>query len=83
MNFGETEAARLPGETIAQQRERIRLYADFSKQRLHLLFRCLEREVPNVQFLHGRSPGPCQFGTCSQLRNETPGRKITAFLYSG
>jgi hypothetical protein len=66
MNLGETETTRLSGETIAQQRERIRLYADFSKQRLHLLFCCLEREVPNVQFLHGRSPGPCLHGTRSR-----------------
>jgi hypothetical protein len=63
MNLGETEAARLSSETIAQQSQRIRLYADFSKQRLHLLFCCFEREVPNVQFLHGRSPGPLQRGT--------------------
>jgi len=38
MNLGETEAARLSCETIAEQREGIGLYADFSKQRLHLLF---------------------------------------------
>jgi hypothetical protein len=63
MNLGETKSARLPSETIAQQRQRIRLYTDFSKQRLHLLFCCFEREVPNVQFLHGRSPGPSQHGT--------------------
>jgi hypothetical protein len=42
MNLGETEAARLSCETIAEQREGIRLYADFSKQRLHLLFCCLK-----------------------------------------
>jgi len=42
MNLGETEAARLSRETIAEQREGIRLYADFSKQRLHLLFCCLK-----------------------------------------
>ena len=63
VNLGETETARLSGKAIAQQRQRIRLYADFSKQRLHLLFCCLKREVPNVQFLHGRSPGPRQHGT--------------------
>jgi hypothetical protein len=28
-NLGETETARLPGETIAQQRERIRLDTNF------------------------------------------------------
>jgi hypothetical protein len=38
MNLGETEAAWLSCETIAEQREGIGLYADFSKQRLHLLF---------------------------------------------
>jgi hypothetical protein len=31
MNFGETETARLPCETIAKQCERVRLYADFSE----------------------------------------------------
>jgi hypothetical protein len=63
MNFGETETARLSCKTIAKQCERIRLYADFSKQRLHLLFCSLKRQVPNVQFLHGRSPSPRQHGT--------------------
>jgi hypothetical protein len=63
MNLGETETARLSSKAIAQQRQRIRLYADFGEQRLHLLFCCFEREVPNVQFLHGRSPGPCLRGT--------------------
>jgi hypothetical protein len=63
MNFGETETARLSCKTIAKECERIRLYADFSKQRLHLLFCGLKREIPNVQFLHGRSPSPRQHGT--------------------
>jgi hypothetical protein len=63
MNFGETETARLSCKTIAKQCERIWLYADFSKQRLHLLFCSLKRQVPNVQFLHGRSPSPRQHGT--------------------
>jgi hypothetical protein len=63
MNFGETETAWLSGETIAKECERIRLYADFSKQRLHLLFCSLKRQVPNVQFLHGRSPSSRQHGT--------------------
>jgi hypothetical protein len=63
MNFGETETARLSRETIAKQCERIRLYADFSKQRLHLLFCGFKRQVPNVQFLHGRSPSSRQHGT--------------------
>jgi hypothetical protein len=63
MNLGETETARLSGKAIAQQRQRIRLYADFGEQRLHLLFCCFERQVPNVQFLHGRSPGPYLPGT--------------------
>jgi len=40
--LGEAEASRLSCETIAEQREGIRLYADFSKQRLHLLFCCLK-----------------------------------------
>jgi hypothetical protein len=63
VNLRETEAARLSCKTIAEQRQRIRLNADLSEQRLHLLFCCFEREVPNVQFLHGRSPGPCKHGT--------------------
>jgi autotransporter adhesin len=63
VNLSETETARLSCKTIAEQRQRIRLNADLSEQRLHLLFCCFEREVPNVQFLHGRSPGPCKHGT--------------------
>jgi len=57
-DFGEAEPARLPRETIAQQRQRIGLDADFRKQRCHLLFRCLERQISHVQFLHSRSPLP-------------------------
>jgi autotransporter adhesin len=63
VNLSETETTRLSCKTIAEQRQRIRLNADLSEQRLHLLFCCFEREVPNVQFLHGRSPGPCKYGT--------------------
>jgi hypothetical protein len=55
-NFGETETARLPRETIAQKRERIRLHTNFRKQRRYLLFRGLERQITHIQFLHGRSP---------------------------
>jgi len=42
-NFGETETARLSRETIAQQRERIRLHTNLRKKRCYLLFRGLER----------------------------------------
>jgi hypothetical protein len=55
-HFGEAKPARLPRKAIAQQRQRIRLHADFREQRLDLLFRGLEREIAHVQFLHGRSP---------------------------
>jgi hypothetical protein len=55
-NFGETEAARLSRETIAQKCERIRLHTNFRKQRRYLLFRGLERQITHIQFLHGRSP---------------------------
>jgi hypothetical protein len=55
-NFSETETARLSREAIAQQRERIRLHTNLRKQRRYLLFGGLERQITNVQFLHGRSP---------------------------
>jgi hypothetical protein len=55
-NFSETETAWLSRETIAQKRERIRLHANFRKQRRYLLFRGLERQITHIQFLHGRSP---------------------------
>jgi hypothetical protein len=55
-HFGEAKPTRLPRKAIAQQRQRIRLHADFREQRLDLLFRGLEREIAHVQFLHGRSP---------------------------
>jgi hypothetical protein len=67
-NFGEAESSRLPGETVAQQRKRIRLHAYFRKQLLHLLFCGLEREIAHVQFLHGRSPSALD--TCA-LRFES------------
>jgi hypothetical protein len=47
-NLGKTETARLTGKTVAQQRQGIRLNAHFRKQRSHLLFRGLERHVPNI-----------------------------------
>lgn len=55
-NFRKAESARLPRKAILEQGERIRLDSDFRKQRLHLLFGSLEREIPHVQFLHGCSP---------------------------
>lgn len=55
-NLGETKAARLPRETIAKQRESIRLHPDFRKQRLHLLFCSLKRKITYEQFLHGSAP---------------------------
>jgi hypothetical protein len=67
-NFGETESTRLAGETIAQQRERIRLHTNFRKQRRYLLFRGLERQITNVQFLHGRSPFAS--GECAGAKHE-------------
>jgi hypothetical protein len=67
-NFGETESAGLSGETIAQQRERIRLHTNLRKQRRYLLFRSLERQITNIQFLHGRSPFAS--GTYSGAKHE-------------
>jgi hypothetical protein len=55
-NFREAESARLPGKTIPQKRQRIRLHSDLRKQRRYLLFCSLERQISHVQFLHGRSP---------------------------
>lgn len=56
-NLREAETAGLTRKPIAQQRQRIRLHADLREQRSNLLFCSLEREIPNVKFLHGRSPG--------------------------
>jgi hypothetical protein len=56
-NLREAEPAGLSRKPIAQQRQRIRLHADLREQRSNLLFCSLEREIPNVKFLHGRSPG--------------------------
>jgi hypothetical protein len=67
-NFSETESARLAGETIAQQRERIWLHTNLRKQRRYLLFRSLERQIPDIQFLHGRSPFAS--GTYSGAKHE-------------
>jgi hypothetical protein len=67
-NFGETEAARLTRETIAQQRERIRLDTNLRKQCCYLLFRGLEREIAYIQFLHGRSPFAS--GACPGAKHE-------------
>jgi hypothetical protein len=41
--FREAKPARLSGETITKQSERIGLHARFRKQRLHFLFSSLER----------------------------------------
>jgi hypothetical protein len=75
-NFRETEAARLTRETIAKKRERIGLHTDFRKQRRDLLFCGLEREISNVEFLHGRSPcAPMQDkGTRARLKEQVRGR---------
>jgi hypothetical protein len=67
-NFSETETARLSRETIAQQRKRIRLHANFRKQRRYLLFRGLERQITHIQFLHGRSPFAS--GSCPGAKHE-------------
>ena len=42
VNFGETEAARLSGKAIAEQRELVWLYPDLCKKGLYLLFRRFE-----------------------------------------
>jgi len=54
--LGETKSARLTCESIAKQSERIRLESRLCKQRLHLLFRGLEGQIPHIEFLHGRTP---------------------------
>jgi hypothetical protein len=55
-DFSETKASRLPCKTIAKQSQGIWLHSDFGKQCSYLFFRCLERQIAHVQFLHGRSP---------------------------
>jgi hypothetical protein len=67
-DFGETESARLSGETIAQKRERIRLHTNLRKQCCNLLFRGLERQITDIQFLHGRSP--LASGKCPGAKHE-------------
>jgi hypothetical protein len=42
-DFRETESARLAGEAIAKQSERIGLHARFGKKSMHVLFCSLER----------------------------------------
>jgi hypothetical protein len=56
-DFRETEAARLARETVAEQRQRIRLHPDLCKQPCNIFFRSFERQVSHIQFLHGESPG--------------------------
>jgi hypothetical protein len=42
-NLRKAKPARLAGETITKERQRIRLHPGFSEQRRHLFFRSLER----------------------------------------
>jgi hypothetical protein len=73
--FGETKTARLPSETIAQQTQLIGLHSNLRKQRGHILFRSLKRQVPHVQFLHERAP--CSrptHGVSLRLKNQVIGR---------
>jgi hypothetical protein len=74
MNFGETKTTRLAGETVAKQRQRVRLHSDFCKQRLHLLFCSLERKIAHVQFLHGSAPCALKRGTTARLKRQDQDR---------
>jgi hypothetical protein len=67
-NFRESKTARLSREAIAQQRQGIGLHTDLCKQRLHLLFRGLERQIPHIQFLHW------SFSLCPRVREGTSAR---------
>jgi hypothetical protein len=67
-NFGESEAARLTRETIAQQRKGVRLHSDFGEKPRHIVFRSFERQISHVQFLHVRLP------CASVVRRGTPFR---------
>ena len=51
-DFNETETARLPRKTIADQRHRISLNSRLAEKGLDLFFIRLEREIAHVQFLH-------------------------------
>jgi hypothetical protein len=53
-DFCEAKAPRLTCETIPKQSERVGLHAGFCKQRRNFFFRCLERQIAHVQFLHGQ-----------------------------
>jgi hypothetical protein len=55
-DFRETESARLIGETIPQQGERIGLNSNLREHRGDLLFRSFERQITEIEFLHDRSP---------------------------
>ena len=79
LNFRKAKAARLARKTIAKQRERIRLHAHFRKQRLHLLFRSLKREIAHVQFLHGDAPCPLSTRRArnARLKRQDLGPQVT------
>jgi hypothetical protein len=51
-DFYESESARLPRKTIADQCYGIGLDSGFTEKRLDLFFVGLEREIPHIQFLH-------------------------------
>jgi hypothetical protein len=78
-DFREAKPARLAGEAIAKQSERIGLHARFGKKRCHFLFRSLKRQITHVQFLHVGSPcaPPLQAGTYCEAEEAVLGPQGT------
>jgi hypothetical protein len=62
IEFSEAEAARLAGEAIAKQTERVGMQVDFRKQRGHFFVSGLERQISYVQFLHSNTPSARRIG---------------------
>jgi hypothetical protein len=55
-DLDESEAARLTGETVANQADGRGADSQLSKPLLQLFFRCIERKIADVKLLHLRTP---------------------------
>jgi hypothetical protein len=52
-DFSESKSARLIGNPVAQQTDRIGLDSDFREQSCDLIFGSFKRQISQIQFLHG------------------------------
>lgn len=69
LKLGKAKSPRLPGETVAQESEQIRLSTYLCKQGLHLFLCRFEREISHVKFLQGKTPcGPACGGRFAKLK---------------